>query len=146
MPECVIDTVILQSANAPMTKEPRSGRLIERRIGLLKEISAGTIRILISRRLMNEYQGRLPSPRNEYIKAFFALLDRPDRVTWNWKKRWSGGERATAAACRYPIEDVHLLRTAIRDGDSRIYTEEGRLLDVDECIFRQFRVHISALP
>lgn len=144
--ECVIDTVILQKANAAITRQPRARRLFSRRVELLTQIDAGTVSVLISIRLLIEYQRQIRSPRNEYVKTFFELIDRPGRVIWNWTKRWPGGTRATVRGCRYPGEDVHLLRTAIREGDSEILTEENRLLEVDACIHREFGVHVHPLP
>jgi hypothetical protein len=144
--ESVVDTVILQKANALITRAPREGRLFLRRIDLLKQIRAGTVTVLVSSRLLHEYREHVLIPRNEFVNAFFELLDRPGRVTWNWTARWSGGQRETARKCRYPVEDDHLLRTAIRDGESQILTEEDRILLSDQCIFRQFGVHLRGLP
>lgn len=144
--ECVVDTMILQKANAPLAHHPREGRLFMRRIALLNLISAGSIRVLISTKLLEEYRRQILSPRNEYISTFFRLLDNPDRVLWNWATPWSGKQRTAARSCRYPREDDHLLRTALRDGRSEILTEEGRLLAVDACVYRKLQVHIHFLP
>ena len=143
---CVVDTMILQKSNAALTRQPRDGRFFVRRVRLLTDINAGSVKVLISGKLLSEYRRQIQSPRNEYVKTFFELLDRPDRVIWNWTKRWPGGRRAAARDCHYPGEDIHLLRTAIREVDSEIVTEEDRLLRVDACIHRRFRVHISPLP
>jgi hypothetical protein len=144
--ECVIDTVILQKANATITREPRPAALFRRRLALLTEIANGTRQLLISQRLLTEYEQRIPSPRNDFIRAFFELVQQPDRVIWNWKRPWSGNDRATMRRCRYPGEDEHVLRTAIRDRQSVIFSEENRMCRADVCVFRNFRVHISALP
>lgn len=144
--ECVVDTMILQKANAPLVHSAREGRLFERRIKLLLRIADGTVRPMVSVKLVQEYARQVQSPRNEYIRAFFELLDHRDRVTWHWAKRWSGGLRAAARQCRYPLEDDHLLRTAACDRETAILTEEDRLLKADACIYRSFRVHVRYLP
>jgi len=144
--DCVVDTMVLQKANAPILREPREGRLFLRRISLLVNISNGTIRPIVSAKLLVEYVRNVPSPRNEYIRAFFELLDRPERVIWNWARRWSGAERGRARACRYPREDDHLLRTAVGAEGSEILTEERRVLCTDRCVHREFGVHIRYLP
>ena len=143
MPECAIDTTVLQKANAPLTNVPRERSLFRRRLNLLKQIQAGTNTILISRKLLAEYRRQVSVPRNDFIRAFFALLADPVRPIWNWQYRWSGGTREKARGCRYPEEDDHVLRTAIRPTPSTIFTEEYRMLIADECIYLCFRVHIS---
>lgn len=109
-------------------------------------IKNGTIRPIVSSKLLREYERQILSPRNEYVRAFFELLDRPERVIWNWARRWSGAQRNTARRCRYPREDDHLLRTAVRPEESVILTEEERVLRADDCVHREFGVHIRYLP
>ena len=143
--ECVIDTTILQKANAPLTHQPRQRSLFVRRLALLNDIARGTLTVLVSQQLLNEYQRQVPAPRNDTIKAFFALIDDPVRAIHNWAP-WPGGRREHARHCRYPSEDDHVLRTAIRPDPSTIFTEEKRMLKSDRCIYQYFRVHIHGLP
>jgi predicted nucleic acid-binding protein len=142
--ECVIDTMILQKANAPLTRPPRERSFFRVRVGILNRILRGRLTVLVSAKLIVEYRKQVPSPRNDHIKAFFELLERGHRgsVILNWKKRWSGSDREKARGCRYPKEDDHVLRTAIRPSASYIVTEENRMLKSNMCIYRRFRVHI----
>lgn len=142
--ETVIDTSVLQKANAKITKPPKEKRLFAKRVRLLDEIQRGLRIVLISRALLAEYERKLPSPRNDYIKAFFELLADPQRRTENYSK-WPGHLRKKARGCRYPVEDDHVLRTAIRPAPTTIVTEENRMLRADECIYRKFRVHIRTI-
>ena len=150
--ECVIDTVVLQSANASLTKQPRERRYIRRRLRLLARIRNGSLVALISSRLLDEYWDKVRQPRNQFVRQFFELVTSPSpaptRCILNWKKRWSGGEREQAyRKCRFPKEDEHVLRTAIRNHiKTTIFTEEHRMLKADECIYRHFRVHICEPP
>ncbi|MGB9624459.1 MAG: hypothetical protein ACPMAQ_06305 [Phycisphaerae bacterium] len=141
--ECVIDTMVLQKANAALTQQPAERSLFRRRLALLDRIQRGTLTVLISRQSLAEYERQVPSPRNDYIRAFFELIRDPVRRAWNWEKRWSG-KKAKARKCRYPSEDDHVLRTAIRPRGSTIFTEEHRMLVADACIYRHFRVHIHS--
>lgn len=143
--ECVIDTMVLQIANTPMTSGVPPRGHFKLRLDLLEAISTGRMIILASQRLIAEYQRQLVAPRNETIKVFFELLTGASSncVVWNWKKRWSLGEQERARHCRYPRHDDHLLRTAIRDNRSAtVVTEESALLNTNDCIYRSFRVHI----
>jgi len=140
--ECVIDTTILQKANAPLLRPPRKGAFFHKRVNLLRRIQDGRQRALISRQLLAEYERRIPAPRNDFVGAFLAMIVVPGRCVWNWEKSWSGGKRDQARRCRYPSEDDHVLRTAIRSHPTTIYTEEERMLRADACIYRVFRVHI----
>ena len=144
--ECVIDTTILQKANAPLTHAPRVRSLFVKRLRLLRRIASGHLKVLISRKLLSEYQRQIREPRNDHIMAFLALLDDPTRAAHNWAKSWSGNHRQKARKCRYPREDDHVLRTAVGPKRSTIFTEEACMLAADECIYRNFRVHIRGLP
>ena len=144
--ECVIDTTILQKANALLTREPRERSLFVRRLRLLQRIANAELTVLISKKLLAEYREQLPEPRNDTVEVFFALIDDPSRAVHNWKKRWSGSDREKARRCRYPMEDDHVLRTALRPNASTIFSEEKRMLAADECIYLNFRVHIRGLP
>ena len=144
--ECVIDTTVLQKANAPLKREPSAHSLFVRRLHLLNRIARGELTVLVSPKLVAEYRRQVRMPRNDHVMAFFALIDDPVRATHNWPKRWSGAQREKARRCRYPREDDHVLRTAIRPTPSTVVTEEQRMLNSDECIYRNFRVHIRGLP
>lgn len=139
--ECVIDTTVLQKANAPITVPPSRRSLFVRRIGLLVDVQTGRKTVLISEKLLAEYERKLPSPRNDYIRAFFEIVLDPARRIENWAP-WPGGERQKARKCRFPKHDAHVLRTAIRPDASVILTEDQKMLDADACIYRAFRVHI----
>jgi hypothetical protein len=140
--ECVIDTRVLQSANAPLTSPPRPGSLFTKRIQLLIDLRAGARIALRSRKLIDEYTKKVPKPRNDYVKVFFEILTDPAKSISNWAK-WTGSQRDKAhKTCRYPGHDDHLLRTAIRPNGSTIITEEAKLIATDECIHRTFGVHI----
>lgn len=142
--ECVVDTIVLRSANAPFVTAPRGSRRIVRRVELLRRIQRGEIIVLISSRLQVEYGAQIKEPRNEFIRAFFELLVSGDmkRVRTNWCTPWTGSHRARTKKCRFPRHDLHLLRTAASDSHTWIATEEKRLLDTDACIYRNFNVNI----
>lgn len=144
--ECVIDTKVLCSANEPITVAPREFSLFKCRLRLLKRLHQGALIMLISDALINEYRTKVPRPLNEFVTAFLDIATRrpADRVRFNWKKSWPGGDRDRAfGRCRFPSEDTHLLRTAIPEHkiSTFIITEENRILMTDRCIHREFRVH-----
>lgn len=119
--------------------------LMARRLTLLQRIRGKQICLLISQRLVQEYLDQLIPIQNDFVKAFLEIMTRPDghHVVLNWKPTWSGGEQSRARKCRYPAEDDHVLRTAIRDHSTLIYTEEDRMIKADACIYKEFRVHIQ---
>ena len=143
IPECVIDTTVLQKANAPLAHQPNPQALIRSRLDLLHRIRSGQLRPLISSRLLAEYRRQVPKPRNDTVKAFLELLDDPERSRLNWHTPWSGKYREWVAKCRYPQEDVHVLRTAYTpENPTTVFGEEERMLKTDACIYRHFRVHL----
>ena len=145
-PRCVIDTIILRRANALLTTEPRARSLFVRRVCLLTRIQRGDLLALYSQALLKEYAQQVLSPRNDYVRQFLALLTDGRRSLLNWKRHWSGGDREKVRKCRYPGEDVHVLRTAVCREGSTIFTEEHRMLVADGRVHREFSVHIRYLP
>jgi len=147
--ECVIDTTVLQKANAPLIREPRETSLFVRRLRLLRDIQRGQRTVLISNRLFAEYQSQVSEPRNDFVVTFLALVAAPDssagRCLSNWAA-WPGRQREKARKCKFPKHDDHLLRTAICPSGSTIITEETKLIDTDACIYRRFNVHVRYLP
>jgi len=144
--EAAIDTNVLQKANVALNDPRRAAAtLLARRLSLLRSISNKEISVLIGERLAHEYAQQLRTVNNDVVKTFVELVTQPNgkHVIFNWKAQWSGGERDRARKCRYPAEDDHVLRTAIRGDPSTIYTEEERMLKADACVYREFRVHIS---
>jgi hypothetical protein len=143
--EAALDTTVLRRANVPLEGTRASATLLARRLSLLQRTCRKEMCVLISTRLLHEYADQIKSAQNDFVKAFIELVTRPDggHVVLNWKTPWSGGERDRARRCRYPLEDHHVLRTAIRDQPTTIYSEEGRMLGADACIYREFRVHIT---
>jgi len=142
--ECAIDTSVLQKANATLEHPPRERSLFRRRLQLLDEIRRGVRVALISQRLLAEYRRQVRSPRNDFVRVFFEILADPDRRVLNYAP-WPSAAREKARRCRYPIEDDHVLRTAIRPTRSMIVTEESDMLRADDCIYRAFRVHIVSV-
>jgi hypothetical protein len=142
--ECVIDTMILQKANAPLTRAPRERSDFVIRLALLKRIERRDLIVLISQKVLHQYRQQIPKPRNDLIRSFFELLTAHGAgpVKWNRKRQWAGADQDKARKCRFPYHDVHLLRTAAQPQESTIVTEEPRLLITDRCIHREFRVHI----
>ena len=137
----VVDTSVLQKANAPLNVNPGEASKFTKRLHLLSKLKEGHLRALISKKLLAEYQRQVPKPRNHYVRAFFELLYKPDRAVPNWC-RWSGPVRSHACKCRFPREDSHVLRTAVCDTGSTILSEEHRMLITDACIHRRLRVHV----
>ncbi|MBI4864166.1 MAG: hypothetical protein HY815_28510 [Candidatus Riflebacteria bacterium] len=142
MNEYVIDTTVLQKANAAIHQPPRSDSLFVRRVALLNEIHEGKKIVLWSNKLLAEYRRQVRIPRNDFVRLFFELLADPRRARYHWAS-WSGRDEEKARRCRYPREDDHVLRTAARPDGSTIVTEERRMLQADVCIHRAFRVHIK---
>jgi len=135
--------MVLQKANAPLVRAPNTHALIRRRLALLTAIMQGGRRLLVSRRLLREYGEHVLVPRNDTIRAFFEIVTRGDRVVWNWPK-WGGAEREVMGRCRFPREDEHVLRTAVRGTESTVFTEENRMLRTSACVHRRLRVRITA--
>ena len=142
MPDLVVvDTGVLQKANAPVGLEVRERSKFAKRLELLSRLRQGDLRVLISKKLLAEYRRQVRMPRNDYIRAFFELLADSGGAVWNWC-RWSGQYRSHAIACRFPREDYHVLQTAVCDSGSTILSEEPRMLVTDTCIHRKLRVHV----
>ena len=142
--ECVIDTTVLRKANAPLSRAPKERSKFRVRLRLLSKVRNGELIVLVSPRLLDEYQRQILSPRNDLIRAFFVVLSRqgPGGAVPNWATPWGGSERSKASKCRFPHEDTHVLRTAVRPNQSWIATEEDRMLRTDACIHRTFAVHV----
>jgi hypothetical protein len=143
--ECAIDTTVLQKSNAPLTMAPGEQSRFRNRLDLLKRIQSRSIGVLISNQLLAEYQKQVRCPRNDYVRAFFELLSRQNScgVVKNYA-RFSRADKEKAGRCRYPKEDIHVLRTAIRPGrNTVIYSEEYAMIAADKCIYRRFRVRIE---
>ena len=143
--EAAVDTTVLRLSNVLLVDGRENATRLKRRLSLLGRICKKEICILISVRLIHEYREQVILGQNEIVNAFIEIITRPDgeHVILNWKAPWSGGEREKARKCRYPEEDDHVLRTAIRGKRTTIYTEEVRMLNADACIYKKFRVHIS---
>jgi hypothetical protein len=145
--KCVIDTMILQKSNAPINPNDkiRESAQLKHRIELLKSISKGEFVVLFSQRMITEYNNQIPSPRNDFIKGFFALLSVPGRAVPNWDVNWTS-DKQIAQKCRFPSEDYHVLRTAINPEGSTIFSEEGRMLKTDTCMHKHLKVHVHLPP
>ena len=142
MPDLVVvDTGVLQKANAPLGQSVRERSKFARRLVLLARLKRGSLRVMISPSLLAEYRKQVPKPRNDYVRAFFELVADPARRVWNWC-RSSGQFRSHARKCRFPPEDYHVLRTAVCGTGSTILSEEHRMLVTDACIYRRLRVHV----
>jgi hypothetical protein len=139
----VLDTRVVRGANAPLERgDPAPASRFAKRVALLRHIMAGRFVVLISSRLLREYRQQVPQARSIFVVQFFALLDRPGAAEVNWQRRWRS-EKDDARRCRFPVEDDHVLRTAIRTaGKSTVYTEEHRMIVTDACIHRRFGVRI----
>lgn len=149
MPEhAAIDTTVLVNANKPLLVIDDDTSQLPGRYRLLRRIEGKEIVVLLSDSLLQEYIKQIKKPRNDFIKAFFELLSRRDFVQ-NWSP-WTRDRRSMARDCEFPIEDDHVLRTALRPKKgkgkgyekSAIYSEEKRMVDTNDCIYRAFRVHI----
>ena len=139
-PEIAIDTTVLVNSNQPLITVPKQGSLFQRRLLLLGQIRDGKRMVLISKRLLAEYDKQIPKPRNDFLIAFFQIIDLRKCVV-NYAS-WTHDRRAKARKCRYPKEDDHVLRTALRDHSTEIVSEEKRMLQSGKCIKREFRVSI----
>ena len=137
----VVDTGVLQKANAPVGDHIRERSKFAKRLELLSSLRKCRLEVLISGRLVAEYRKQVPFPRNDFVRAFFELLASPGVAVPNWPA-WSGKRRSDAAFCRFPPEDYHVLRTAICPKGSTILAEEHRMLVTDACIHRRLRVHV----
>lgn len=145
-PEVTIDTSVLVRANIQLTPERAAARRQAARLALLRRVRAGEATVLISRQLAAEYSRQLAAHRNEFIRLFFELLTRPDgsHVIVNWRNPWRHSDRVRWHGCGFPPEDEHVLRTAVRDDRTTIYSEEDRMLRAHPCIRHEFDVVISA--
>lgn len=145
MKEAVVDTTVLRKADVHLKPLEKRGALLAARLSLLKRINSKELAVLVSSRLIGEYLSQVAVGRNDVVKAFLELLTRPDGeyCIHNWPP-WRGAERENAARCRFPPEDTHVLRTAMRGKQTVIFTEEARMLKADACVHRRFGVHVQA--
>jgi hypothetical protein len=145
-PELTIDTTVLVRGNVELTPERAAATRQAARVGLLRRVNGGKAAVLISPQLVAEYARQVPEPRNEFVRLFLELITKPDGsyVVSNWRKPWTHSDRARMHECRFPSEDDHVLRTAVRDQRTTIYSEEERMLRAHPCIRRRFDVVISA--
>jgi hypothetical protein len=134
----VVDTCVLQKANAPILNAPRAGREFKDRLTLLKKIASGSFTAAWSKALLLEYGSHVLEPRNDYVRAFLDILTNI-KPTWT---KLTGAQEERLRECRYPQEDKHLLRTAL-PGPATIATEENRLLNVDRPVHKHFQVHLK---
>lgn len=139
--ECVVDTNVLQKANATLKKAPKEGRDITKRLHLLRRIGSGELKVLFSPQLLAEYNRHITPPRNDLIKSFLELITSGQRAIPNWPSPWRT-TRLQARQCRFPEHDDHVLRTAIRRDPSTIFTEEGPMLATADCIYRRLSIRI----
>ena len=139
--EVVVDTTVLVGANSILTERPKSNSKFQRRLNLLTKIRKGSFAVLISEKLLQEYQEKIPMPRNDFVIAFFKIIDSKGAIS-NYSQ-WRHNDIAKARECRYPRHDDHILRTAWRDHPTTIVTEDGRMLGSGDCIYREFRVRIQ---
>jgi hypothetical protein len=137
----VVDTGVLQKANAPVDEDVRERSKFKKRLDLLARLKQHQLTVLISKKLLAEYQRQVSKPRNDFVRAFYELLTSPGVAVPNWPA-WSGKRRSDASFCRFPREDYHVLRTAICPSGSTILSEEHRMLVTDACIHRKFHVHV----
>lgn len=147
MPEEVaIDTTVLVGANITQTPEPAAVALQAARLALLRRIQDRQADVLISKRLAAEYRKQVTTYKNEFVRLFFDLVTNPDgsHVILNYRTPWGHAELARVRACRFPYEDRHVLRTAVRNDRTTIYSEEARMLAAHPCIRDAFDVDISA--
>jgi hypothetical protein len=144
--EITLDTTVVFRTNVPIDGDRADAKLLSKRLEILKRIRNGQDSVLISERLLHEYVQQVVPGKNDFVRAFLEIVASPDgsRVILNWKKAWSGGERDRARKCRYPKEDDHVLRTAIRDTATTIYSEEGRMTQAHPCVYKEFGVRITA--
>ena len=142
MEDCVLDTMVLQKANARLTTRPREKTQFALRVRLLQRIANGELRVLISPKLLSEYRRQVVEPRNDFVSAFLELVTDASRHRFNWAIL-SGTELDQTRKCRFPREDLHVLRTAVlEDERSTLFSEEKRILASARCILRHFRVAI----
>jgi hypothetical protein len=146
MAEAAIDTTVLRRANVVLAGNRAAAKLMARRLSLLQRIEAKQVTALISNPLVHEYLEQLRPLQNEFIRTFLELVTNPGgkHAVMNWKVSWSGGDRDRARKCRYPAEDDHVLRTAIRGEPTTIFTEENRMLQAGYCVYQEFNVRIQA--
>lgn len=141
---CVVDTDVLHHANQHFAaKDLKRRRALARRVQLLVEINRGERVLLTSKPLVDQYTRHLRPPFNDFVQMFLDLATRPAaHVRSNWANL-SGSQRDQALnACRFPREDLFLLRTAYGE-KSVIFSEENRVVITDRCIHRYFRVHVE---
>ncbi|MEK6676605.1 MAG: hypothetical protein AABZ47_13250 [Planctomycetota bacterium] len=143
--ECVVDTTVLQKANAPITDAKKQGKLFRQRLAVLNAINGSKLIALFSERLMQEYREHVHEPRNLVVTEFLNLISspRPGKALKNYKTPWSGQDRSNVKMCRFPSHDVHVLRTAVRPNRTLLITEDGPMLKSADCILRRFDVKIT---
>jgi hypothetical protein len=137
---CVLDTNVLQKANATISTEPRHNSKFVRRVDLLQRVAEGTFVVMYSARLIGEYDRHIKEPRNDYVKAFLEILSKS--AERNWHGVWRS-DREAARKCKYPAHDDHVLRTAIHPEGCHLFSEENGILASAACIKSKFDVSIS---
>lgn len=142
---CVVDTNVLHHANRQhFGSDLEARRKLARRLALLREIKEGHRPLLISRRVVQEYREHLRGPFNDYVQEFLSIaVSGATPISHNWVKL-TGAERDRALkTCRFPAEDLFLLRTAyLKDRTTVIFSEERRVTKTDSCTHRYFSVHV----
>ena len=143
--EVVIDTMVLQKANATITRPPGRRSRFARRLRLLERIRAEEIAVLFSKRLLTEYQRQVKSPRNDFVTLFFEILANPGRAIYNWAQLVGTGSRQSETLS-FPARGLPCASHSHPPGATTIVTEEDRMLRTDACIYRAFRVHVRDIP
>lgn len=139
MSRCVVDTTVLQKANAAITVAPGAGKEIQDRFRLLQRIQSGELQPMYSKKLEGEWRTKVKEPRNDFVQAFYALVVN-GVAEFNWA-HWRGSDDDRLAKCKFPMEDKHLVRTAVRDGErTYVVSEEERVTRGAKCVQRCFNV------
>src|SRR6266516_5994799 len=103
---CVVDTMVLRRANVTIARAGVMRPLLAARLQLMRDIAAGRVRVLISPKLIHEYERHIQPPYRDLVRVFFDLIVMGGRAVPNWCTRWSGASADRARRCRFRREDI----------------------------------------
>lgn len=144
----VIDTRIVVEMNIADEQDTLASRYCER-VSLLARCYKGDLLIRLNSKLLREYKTKAPKTANDYVEAFFAILDNRERARMVKRNKLEKKLHVKCNECRFPSHDQHLLAAAVLDADESgsvtIFVAEKAHTNCAPCIWRKMGTRLTAI-
>jgi hypothetical protein len=138
MDDTVIDVTVVAYANGPVLP-PLKGA-IARCLPAIVKIIDGKLRCRYNYKLLADYEEHVRIRRNDYIVAFFRIIDSP--LACKGKNNLRSHEYAKARRIRWPTHDHYLLAAAIGGVNPSILVTEDALAALHAQAKREFGISV----